>query len=99
MTAIEDVTKAPVGGQRKVWDLPVRLFHWALVAAFIGAFVTNKLGVSYFKYHVWCGYTVIVLVIFRIVWGFVGTRHAQISEFCLRPRSDARLFDWDITWS
>lgn len=68
-----------------VWDLPVRIFHWSLVVAFIGAFVTNKLGVAYFKYHVWCGYAVLVLVAFRIVWGLVGTRHARFWNFLRGP--------------
>jgi cytochrome b len=70
---------------RRVWDWPVRFFHWSLVAAFVGAFVTNKLGVNYFVYHVWCGYTVIVLVVFRILWGFVGATHARFSNFLHGP--------------
>ncbi len=76
--------------QTKVWDLPVRLFHWALAASFTGAFVTNRLGVSYFKYHVWFGYAVIVLVTFRILWGFVGTRHAQFRNFLRGPVATLR---------
>ena len=75
---------------RQVWDLPVRLFHWALVAAIIFAFVTNRLGVAYFKYHVWSGYTVIVLVSFRILWGFVGTRHAKFWQFVRGPAATLR---------
>lgn len=71
--------------ERKVWDLPVRLFHWTLAAAFIGAYATNKLGVSYFKYHLWCGYIVIILVFFRIVWGFAGTRYARFVNFVRGP--------------
>lgn len=70
---------------RQVWDWPVRFFHWALVASFVGAFVTNKLGVSYFAYHVWCGYAVIVLVVFRILWGVVGARHARFVNFVRGP--------------
>lgn len=70
-----------------VWDLPVRIFHWSLVVAIIAAFVTNKLGVAYFKYHVWCGYTVLVLIAFRIVWGFIGTRHARFWNFVRGPRA------------
>jgi len=72
-------------GHRTVWDLPVRIFHWLLVAAFVGAFVTNKLGVAYFGWHVLCGYAVIVLVAFRIVWGVVGTRHALFRNFVRGP--------------
>jgi cytochrome b len=83
-------TRAPAARQSKVWDLPVRVFHWTLVAAFVGAFVTNRLGVSYFKYHVWCGYAVIVLVSFRILWGFVGTYHAQFRNFLRGPLATSR---------
>ena len=70
---------------RLVWDWPVRLFHWTLVGAFVGAFITNRLGVSFFKYHLWCGYTVIVLVAFRILWGLFGTRHARFLNFLRGP--------------
>ena len=75
-----------VQAERLVWDLPVRIFHWSLVAAFIAAFVTNKLGVRYFKYHVWAGYAVLVLASFRVLWGFVGTRHALFRNFLRGPR-------------
>jgi cytochrome b len=81
----DTASQKPLAAERQVWDLPVRLFHWTLVTAIIAAFATNRLGVSYFKYHVWCGYTVIVLVLFRIVWGFVGTRHAQFLNFVRGP--------------
>jgi len=77
-------------GHRTVWDLPVRIFHWLLVAAFVGAFVTNKLGVAYFGWHVFCGYAVIVLVAFRIVWGIVGTRHALFRNFLRGPGETLR---------
>ena len=70
---------------RKVWDLPVRLFHWTLVLAFVGAYVSNRAGIEYFNVHLWCGYTVIVLVSFRIVWGLVGTRHARFWNFVRGP--------------
>jgi cytochrome b len=77
-------------GHRTVWDLPVRIFHWLLVAAFVGAFVTHKLGVAYFGWHVFCGYAVIVLVAFRIVWGIVGTRHALFRNFLRGPGETLR---------
>jgi cytochrome b len=68
-----------------VWDLPVRAFHWALAVAVAASYFTHTLGIQYFRYHVWCGYSVIVLVIFRIAWGFVGTRHARFSSFVRGP--------------
>jgi cytochrome b len=70
---------------RRVWDLPVRIVHWLLVAALVGAYATHKAGVEYFKYHAWCGYTVVVLSGFRILWGFVGTRHARFTSFVRGP--------------
>lgn len=69
-----------------VWDLPVRLFHWILVGLLIGAWLTAELGVEAMRYHKWIGYSVLVLVSFRIVWGFVGTHHARFRHF-LRPPS------------
>jgi len=76
--------------ERRVWDLPVRIFHWALVLAVLGAWVTHQLGVNYFVYHVWCGYAVLVLVSFRLVWGVVGTRHARFGNFVHRPVATVR---------
>ncbi len=76
----------PASPSRLVWDLPVRLFHWGLVLAVLGAFITHRLGVKYFDYHLVCGYAVIVLVVFRIAWGFVGTRHALFTDFVRGPR-------------
>ncbi|WP_296707274.1 cytochrome b/b6 domain-containing protein [Rhodoblastus sp.] len=85
----------PAVAERQVWDLPVRIFHWSLVAAIVTAFVTNRLGVAYFKYHVWSGYAVIVLVAFRIVWGLVGTRHALFRNF-LRGPSETLAYVRDL---
>ncbi|MDB5970460.1 MAG: cytochrome [Hydrocarboniphaga sp.] len=76
--------------QRLVWDIPVRVFHWALVAAVIASYVTNKLGVAYFRYHVWCGYAVLILVGFRLLWGLVGTRHARFRNFLRGPTETLR---------
>jgi cytochrome b len=79
-----------VPAQRQVWDLPVRIVHWSLVAAVLGSYVTYKLGLAYFRYHVWCGYAVLVLVTFRIAWGLCGTRHARFSAFVRGPRDTLR---------
>src|SRR4051812_3171573 len=69
----------------KIWDVPVRIFHWSLVTLFIAAYVTNLLGPNYFNYHLWAGYGIIVLVVFRILWGFVGTYHARFFNFVRTP--------------
>jgi len=86
---------AAQGEQRFVWDWPVRLSHWALVVAFIGAYITHLLGIEYFKYHAYCGYAVIVLVLFRIVWGVVGTSHARFVNFVRGPIATLR---YASTW-
>lgn len=74
----------------KIWDLPVRVFHWSLVILFIAAYVTNSLGPSYFNYHLWSGYAIIVLVVFRLIWGLVGTYHARFINFVRDPLSTAK---------
>ncbi|RYY76455.1 MAG: cytochrome B [Gammaproteobacteria bacterium] len=86
-----DLNQTPAPQKKvKIWDIPVRLFHWSLVILFIAAYVTNSLGPSYFNYHLWCGYAIIVLVSFRIVWGLVGTYHARFINFVRDPFSTAK---------
>ena len=73
--------------RRRVWDLPLRLAHWAIAIAVAGAFATHYAGTAWFPWHRACGYAVVVLVAFRIVWGFVGTRHARFASFVRGPRA------------
>jgi len=70
---------------RLVWDLPVRVAHWALVLAVAGCFATHYAGIEWFAWHRRCGYAVLILAVFRIVWGFVGTRHARFVRFVRGP--------------
>jgi len=67
----------------KVWDLFVRVFHWSLVIAFATAWYT---GGIWDQSHLAAGYIVLALILARIVWGFVGSRHALFSDFAYRPR-------------
>ncbi len=62
----------------KVWDPLVRLFHWTLVIGFAIAYLTED---DLLDLHVLAGYTVLGLVLFRILWGFVGPRHARFRDF------------------
>ncbi len=69
-----------------VWDVPTRAFHWLLALSFTGAFLTAE-SERYRDVHVLLGYTVLGLLAFRFLWGFVGTRHARFASFAYGPRS------------
>lgn len=72
-----------------VWDAPVRVFHWLMVASFAGAWLTAE-SERWRLLHVTLGYTMLGLVGFRIVWGLIGTRYARFSEFVRAPAAVAR---------
>jgi len=65
--------------QVRVWDVPVRLFHWLLVTGFALAYLTAEVHLAVI--HVWLGYALIALLLFRVVWGFVGTPYARFRSF------------------
>ena len=65
----------------RVWDLPLRLFHWLLVLCIIGSLVSVNLGGNAIQWHAYFGYCILSLLIFRIVWGFVGSTHARFVTF------------------
>lgn len=68
----------------RVWDLPVRLFHWLLVGAILVAFLSAEEESVLAPWHVPAGWIAAVLIVFRIVWGFVGGEHARFARF-VRP--------------
>jgi cytochrome b len=71
----------------RVWDLPTRLFHWALAACVVGLVITGYIGGATMNWHARIGYAVLALLLFRIVWGFVGGRWSRFSSFAYAPRS------------
>jgi len=67
----------------KVWDLPVRLFHWTIVLLILAAWVTQY--ANWMDLHMWIGEAILSLLLFRIVWGFVGSDTARFTRFLRSP--------------
>ena len=68
-----------------VWDLPTRLFHWLLVVLVAVSFTTGSIGGNAMQYHEWSGFAILSLLVFRIIWGFVGGRSSRFSDFVKGP--------------
>lgn len=71
----------------RVWDLPTRIFHWALVAGVLGLAISGTLGGNAMIWHFRFGYAVLTLLLFRIVWGLVGGRWSRFGAFIYSPQS------------
>jgi cytochrome b len=72
----------------KVWDGPVRVFHWALVLLILAAWVTQY--VNRMDIHMWVGEWILALLLFRVVWGFIGSDTARFSRFLRSPVAGLR---------
>jgi cytochrome b len=84
-SSISPASSAPLSAARiRVWDLPVRVFHWLLVATILIAFLSSEEDSTLAPWHVPAGWVAAVLIAFRLVWGFVGGEHARFAEF-LKP--------------
>ena len=68
-----------------IWDLPTRLFHWLLVLSVCGSFVSAKIGGNAMVWHGRFGLVVVGLLVFRLVWGFVGSTYARFMNFVRGP--------------
>jgi cytochrome b len=67
-----------------VWDASTRLFHWAVVLLVVAAYVTWQL--NWMDWHARCGYAVLALALFRVLWGFFGSETARFARFLAAPR-------------
>ena len=70
----------------RIWDLPTRLFHWALVLAVVGLFISGNIGGNAMVWHFRFGLSVGALLLFRLVWGVVGGHWSRFASFIYSPR-------------
>ena len=69
----------------RVWDLPTRLFHWVLVALIAVLFASSEFQLLDMRWHIWSGYAVLVLLVFRVLWGLFGSQTSRFAEFVRGP--------------
>jgi cytochrome b len=69
----------------RIWDLPTRLFHWALFVAVVGLIITGNVGNEWMVWHFRLGYCVMTLLLFRFVWGWIGGRWSRFASFVYAP--------------
>lgn len=69
----------------RVWDVPVRVFHWTLVLLIIASVATGKAKGNWMTWHVYSGYGILALILFRLAWGIVGSTYARFSDFLYGP--------------
>lgn len=72
----------------RVWDLPVRLFHWTLVILVATSWLTSEM--LWMKPHMLCGYAIMTLLLFRVIWGFIGSDTARFTVFLKSPVAAVR---------
>jgi len=68
--------------QTKIWDIFIRIFHWSLLATFAITYLTED---DFPVLHTYAGYTMMALIALRLIWGFIGSRHARFSSFIVKP--------------
>ena len=73
--------------RERIWDPALRVFHWALAVMVVSNWLLGKIGPSDMTLHFWLGYGVIALLVFRLVWGFVGPAPARFAQFLRGPRA------------
>jgi cytochrome b len=83
---VEGPAPASAAERILVWDAPVRVFHWLMVVCFAGAWITAE-SERWRLLHVTLGYTMAGLVVFRLLWGLCGTRHARFANFVRGPKT------------
>ncbi|WP_108469509.1 cytochrome b/b6 domain-containing protein [Polynucleobacter difficilis] len=70
----------------RIWDLPTRLFHWLLVVCIACAVICVNIGGNLMQWHAYFGYAALSLVLFRVLWGFIGAVHSRFVTFVPSPQ-------------
>ena len=81
-----------ISGKIYVWDIGIRLFHGSLIVLLLISWWTGNEGGVYLRYHFWSGYCVLTLILFRVMWGFVGSTTARFNYFIRSPKTVMYFF-------
>lgn len=84
---MSDKSAEPDTELRKIWDIPTRLFHWVLVGVVCYGWYLGEYGPFIKTWHFYCGYAVGILVLLRIIWGFIGAPASRFKSFAYGPRA------------
>jgi len=82
ISTLLSLSPTATSGSIRVWDGLVRVFHWSLAASFTIAYLSED---DFLSLHVWAGYTIIGLILIRLIWGFIGSPYARWSDFVKKP--------------
>lgn len=73
--------------RERIWDPALRVFHWSLAVLVVANWLLGRIGPSDMTLHFWLGYGIGALLLFRLVWGFVGPASARFARFVRGPRA------------
>ncbi|AXE32424.1 hydrogenase [Chromobacterium phragmitis] len=82
--------------QVKVWDVPTRLFHWTLVGLFCAMWYCAEQGGEWLQYHIYCGVALASLLVFRLIWGVIGSQTARFASFVRGPKAILRYLRGEL---
>lgn len=87
-------SKRTSGENVRAWDTPTRLFHWTLVTLMACAWLSFEYSGTFsdhtMKWHRWNGYAILILIVWRVLWGFAGSSTARFSQFVRWPWTAAK---------
>ncbi|PKI17889.1 cytochrome b/b6 domain-containing protein [Colwellia sp. 12G3] len=70
-----------------IWDLPLRIFHWSFAVTILACWYTAEQGADLVEIHMKLGFVAITLIVFRVLWGLIGPKHARFSQFVPSPKT------------